>query len=461
MTTTTGSAGAVSTEVPSVTEALTEAIRGYRYSELPADVLFLAKQCVLDWAGVALAGSREPLTRILLDEALEQGGQAQATVVGRHERLAAQQAALVNGAASHALDFDDVQLTMHGHPSVPVVPALLALAEQRGASGRDFLTAFVAGVEMECRLGMLVEPGHYDAGWHATGTLGAFGAAAACAHLLGLDGQTWRQALGIAGTQAAGLKSMFGTMCKPFHAGRAAQNGLLAATLAARGFTSNPDVLDCAQGFTATQTSTPNPERALTNLGKTFAIRDVLFKYHAACYGTHATIEGLLRLRERHRLSGDDVRAVRLRISPTQLGVCNIAEPRTALEGKFSLRFTAALALAGADTGERGFTDTIVRDPALTALRDRVTVETGDLRSVAETDVTVVLTDGRELIERMDVGVPERDLDRQWRRLADKFRGLAAPVLGEARADLLRTAIEKLEEAETMADVARLCAAPA
>ena len=461
MTTTTGSAGSVSTEAPSVTQALTETLSAYRFADVPADVVYLAKQCILDWAGVALAGSHEPLTRILLDEAIEQGGHPQATVVGHRGRLATQQAALVNGAASHALDFDDVQLTMHGHPSVPVLPALLALAEQRGASGRGFLTAFVAGVEMECRLGMLMEPGHYDAGWHATGTLGAFGAAAACAHLLGLDAETWRQALGIAGTQAAGLKSMFGTMCKPFHAGRAAQNGLLAATLAARGFTSNPDVLDCAQGFTATQTTTPNPERALRKLGESFAIRDVLFKYHAACYGTHATIEGLLRLRERYGFNADGVRGVRLRIAPAQLKVCNIAEPRTALEGKFSLRFTAALALAGADTGESGFTDAIVRDPALTALRDRVTVETGDLRSVAETDVAVALTDGREFVERVDVGVPERDLERQWRRLAAKFRGLATPVVGEARAEALLAAVERLDETETMADVARLCAAPA
>jgi 2-methylcitrate dehydratase PrpD len=459
----TGAAPAAAVETPPITRRLAETVRAYRFADLPPDVVFLAKQCLLDWAGVALAGAREPLTRILVDDLIEQGGNPQATVVGHRNRLATQQAALVNGAASHALDFDDVQLTMHGHPSVPVAPALLALAEHRGATGREFITAFVAGVETECRMGMLMEPGHYDAGWHATGTLGTFGAAAACAHLLRLDTEAWQQAFGIAGTQAAGLKSMFGTMCKPFHAGHAAQSGLLAAALAARGFTSNPEVLDpgLPGSFAATETTTPNLERALDRLGESFAIRDVLFKYHAACYGTHPTIEGLLRLRERHGFRAGDVRAVRLRISPKQLFVCNIAEPRTALEGKFSLRFTAALALAGADTGERGFSDAIVSDPSLTALRDRVTVETGDPRSVAETDVFVSLTDGRELAESMNLSIPETDLDRQWRRLVVKFRGLAAPVLDDARAEALLTAIEHLDEAETMADVARLYAAPA
>ncbi len=443
-----------------ITGPLTDAVSAIRFDSLPPDVVFLARQCLLDWLGVTLGGANEPLTRILRDEALEQGGRPMATLIGTGEKVATLQAALVNGAASHALDFDDVHLVMSGHPSVPVIPAVLALGEERGASGRDFIAAFVAGFEMECRVGALVMPGHYQAGWHATGTLGTFGSAAACAHLMGLDGVQWRHALGIAAAQAAGLKSMFGTMCKPFHAGKAAANGLLAASLAARGFTSNTEVLETPQGFAATQTTTPSPERALRGLGNEFAIRGALFKYHAACYGTHETIEGILRLREEHSLDPDHVEAIELLVPPGHLAMCNIQEPGTALEGKFSLRFTAALALAGRGASEAAFTDQAVRDPSLTAIRDRVTVQPraadAGVAIGGGTGVTIRLRDGRELHERVNLDVPASDLERQWQRLVEKFRSLAGPVIGPARTAALLAAVEDLENTRSMAAIAAL-----
>src|SRR5208283_3122995 len=170
------------------------------------------------------------------------------SVIGHSIRVPALSAALVNSAAAHALDYDDVNMAMPGHPSVAILPGLLALAELHHSSGREVVAAFVAGYETACHIGMVLSPGHYNLGFHSTGTVGALGAAAACARLLGLDAETTATALGIAGTQAAGLKSQFGTMCKPFHAGKAAQNGLLAARLAARGFTSRTDIVECVQG---------------------------------------------------------------------------------------------------------------------------------------------------------------------------------------------------------------------
>jgi 2-methylcitrate dehydratase PrpD len=440
----------------SVTASLAAACRARGFGALPADVVFLAKQCLLDWFGVALAGSQEPLSVILRDEALAEGGNPQATLVGSGVRVSTRQAALVNGAASHALDFDDVQMTMSGHPTVPVAPAVLALAEARGASGAEVLAAFVAGFEMESRVGALVMPGHYAAGWHATGTLGAFGAAAGCAHLMGLSQDQWQTAMGIAGTQAAGLKSMFGTMCKPLHAGKAAENGLLAATLAARGFSSNPDVLDVAQGFTATQTATPHPERALAVEDDDFAIRRVLFKYHAACYGTHPTIEGILRLKERHGLVPENVEQIRLGVPIGNLSMCNIQEPVTALEGKFSLRFTAALALVTDDTSDHAFTDEAMHDQRLLAVRDRVMV-TG--REGGGTEVALRLRDGSELVESVNLDTPAADLDIQWQRLAAKFSALASPVIGESGAARLLELISKLESLESVAALFE-CAAP-
>ena len=433
-----------STSFP-VTALLAEHCRSIRYETLPAEATFAARQCLLDWLGVTLTGANEPLAVMLREDALADGGAAQATLLGTGERVTAKQAALVNGAASHALDFDDVHLAMSGHPSVPVWPALLALAEARGGSGRDVLAAFVAGFEMECRIGHYVMPAHYSIGFHSTGTLGTFGAAAACAHLLGLDQDGWQRTLGIAAAQAAGLKSMFGTMCKPLHAGKAAQNGLFAALMAERGFTSNPAALETAQGLAATQTTTVNAERALAGLGERYAVRDTLFKYHAACYGTHETIEGVMRLASEHALAPEDVAAIELTVPQGHLAMCNIEEPTTGLEGKFSLRFTAALALADGETNDQAFTDERVARPHLVDLRKRVSVRPAPGDWSRGTNVEIRTTDGRTLAEQVNLNIPTADLELQWQRLETKFRSLAAPVVGTAAANELVGRIAALE----------------
>ena len=233
----------------SLTRVLAGKAAALDYDDLPPPARELVRQCVLDYLGVALAGAIDGLVRLLLDEMSEAGGAPQASVIGHEAWLPALSAALVNGVAAHALDYDDVNMAMPGHPSVAILPALLALAELRRSSGREVATAFVAGYETACRIGAALQPGHYNLGFHSTGTIGSFEAAAACARLLGLDAETTAIALGIAGTQAAGLKSQFGTMCKPFHAGKAAQCGLLAARLASRGFSSRTDIVECVQGF--------------------------------------------------------------------------------------------------------------------------------------------------------------------------------------------------------------------
>jgi 2-methylcitrate dehydratase PrpD len=371
-----------------------------------------------------------------------------------------QNAALVNGTASHILDFDDLHLPAHtpagaiGHPSAPVFPALLALAEARGISGRAFIAAFVASIETECRVGTLIAPGHYAAGWHSTATIGTFGAAAACAHMLHLDLAQWLNTLGIAGMQAAGLKSMFGTMCKSFQVGKAAFNGLLAANLAAQGFTSNPTVLECSQGFGRTQTTTYNPEGTLQ---KTFHILNVRFKRYASWGGTHPNIEGILRLKERYHLAPEQVKTIIVRVAPSRNLVCNIYAPETVLEGKFSLRFTAALALIRSDLSNLAFTEANIHDPALIAIRDRITVELVQDLEETSSEVLLTLTDGRELCEFVEEEGPKADKGQEWKRLENKFLGLTIPVLGKERADLLIQAIERLEDTTTVAEIAALC----
>ena len=430
-----------------LTRALAERARGLRFEDIPDTVRIWARQCVLDYTGCAIAGASDDLVGILLAEMQEQGGAPVAGVLGRADRLPVLSAALVNGAASHALDYDDVNLAMPGHPSVAILPALLALAEERGSSGADVLTAFVAGYELQCRVGRVIAPGHYDGmGFHATATVGSFGAAAACAHLLGLETERFAVALGIAGTQAAGLKSMFGTMCKPLHAGKAAYHGLLAARLAARGFTSRADVLECAQGFCATHSPDYHPERAADTPPGGWWILSNLFKYHASCYMTHAAIESARALRERHEIVPEQVERIELQIEEASDRICNIPAPRTGLEAKFSLRLTTAMGLAGVDTSRlSSFSEAVAADPVLIALRDKVALDfRSGIRSTF-TEATVTLRDGSVVSAQHDSGVPAEDVAQQGRRLEAKFASLVDPVLGTERTARLTADIGRLD----------------
>ena len=432
-----------------------------RWDDLPAPVRQVAAQAVLDLVGCALAGADEPVAAHLGAELADAGGAAQAGAIGQSGRFPVTAAALLNGAAGHALDFDDVNMAMPGHPTVAILPALLALGEARKASGAEVLTALVAGTELACRVGRALAPGHYDGlGFHATATIGCLGAAAASARLLGLDARTTAVAIGIAATQAAGLKSQFGTDCKPLHAGAAARTGVLAARLAARGLTARTDAIECAQGFAATHGPDFHPALAWEAPPDGFYILANLFKYHAACYLTHAPIEAVRGLREAHRLTPADVAEIRLTLSEACDRVCNIAEPATGLEAKFSLRQTAAMALAGVETGALGsYSAAVATDPDLVALRQRVVF---DFRpGLAHTDAVAALrlADGRVLTARHDSGVPARDLAAQGARLAAKFQVLAAPVLGAARAETLRRRILELAQETDIAAVMELAMA--
>lgn len=440
-----------------LTQTLAAQAAAYRYDSLPDEAAVMAKQCLLDFLGVTFAGANEPLTRILHEEALAEGGNPQASLIGLPGKVTATQAALINGSASHALDYDDVQLFLMGHPTVPVAPVVFALAEQYGKSGREVIEAFVAGYETECRIGAGVSPGHYASGWHATATLGCFGAAAGAANLLKLDADTTAMALGIAGTQASGFKSMFGTMCKPFHAGHAAMSGLIAARLAARGFTSRPDVLEVEQGFAETQTKGLKPEAALEAPWGGSHIRNTLFKYHAACYLTHSSLEAAHGLRRQHDIAADKIKAVRMLVDKGHLRVCNIPSPVTGLETKFSLRACAAFALTGLDTaGIDTFSDENANRPDVVALRDRVTVEVHNKPDPQESEVIIDMTDGRSFSMTANVGLPARDLDAQWGKLTNKFHIIAEPVVGKKRAHEIADAIQNLDTLKNFADLGPL-----
>jgi 2-methylcitrate dehydratase PrpD len=443
-----------------LTRALAARASALGYQDLPAPAHEVARQCILDYLGVALAGAGDPLVRILLDELAEAGGSPQACVIGHQTRLPALSAALVNGAAAHALDYDDVHMAMPGHPSVAILPGLLALAELEGSSGREVMTAFAAGYETACRIGAALQPGHYNLGFHSTGTIGCFGAAAACARLLGLNAEATAAALGIAGTQAAGLKSQFGTMCKPFHAAKAAQNGLLAARLAARGFSSRTDIVECVQGFAPTHGPDFAPEAALATPEGGFHLLANLFKYHAACYFTHAPIECAGRLREQHSLTPERITRITLRLDSSCDRVCNIAVPVDGLQSKFSLRQTVAMALVGVDTASlRAYSVERAHDPVLIGLRERVSFDWQDSWPQTLSELDLDLVDGRRLTARHDAGIPAADLVEQGSRLAAKFDALVEPVLGASRTREMRQMVAGLDDLGDWGDLVRLAAA--
>ena len=391
-----------------------------RYEDLPAEVVQVAGQCILDWFGCALAGSAEPLAAILREEFGHRTGKCR--VIGADLRLDARTAALLNGASGHALDYDDSSHAVGCHATAPVLPAALAQAEEMGANGKSLIAAFVAGVEVEGRVHQAMGSDHYGIGWHATATYGTFGATAAVAHLLGLDEEAFGRALGLAASHASGVKANFGTMTKPYHAGFAAEKGVNCARLAQRGYTANPEALAGNQGFIHAA-SNGKPAREGANDG--WLIRDTLFKYHAACHLTHASIENVLKLGS--RLDPAELSALTLSVHPALLDVCGIEEPKTGLEGKFSLRGTAALALAGKDTADPGtFVDPVVSSAEVQALIAKVSVETDRaLGSMASRAVWVDAAQKRHESE-WDVSLPAKDLDEQGKKLARKFQRLCS-----------------------------------
>ena len=433
---------------PGLTRELADWVAGHA-APTPSARLW-ARHALLDWAAVTVAGSREPLAGMLTAEFSAETGPC--TIVAAGRRASLHDAALVNGAAGHALDYDDVNFLMHGHPTVPVAPVVLALGEVLGKSGRAVIDAFIAGYEVECRIGEMVGFGHYDKGFHATGTIGTFGAAAAAAHLQGLDAGQTANALGIAATQAAGLKSMFGTMTKPFHAGKAAMNGLVAARLAARGFTTSASGIEGAQGFAMTQAPGFQTSALRPDPSAPFAVESNLFKYHAACYMTHSAIEAIGSLRDTHGIGLGDLAAMTVYGREAVLQVCNIAAPRTGLEVKFSIRHLAALALDGADTADLGlYTDATAIGPKLSAAREKISFQPKELSSRSAATVRLETRDGRVLIAEADVGVAAADTDAQWRKLTAKARAIATPAIGAERVEAMIGLVEALDDAETIA----------
>lgn len=449
-----------SPDVPAdVTRTLAAYVVRARPEDLPAPVRREACRTLLNWVGCAVGGSQHQTVEIAVRALRPFSGAPQASLLGRSERMDILHASLMNGISSHVLDFDDTHLKTVIHPAGPVASVILALAETRPVSGRDFLHALVLGAEVECRIGNAVYPAHYDRGWHITGTTGVFGAAAAAGRVLGLSEQQMRWAFGLAATQPVGLREMFGTMTKSFHPGRAAQNGLTAAVLAKEGFTSSEAGLEGRTGWGHVLSTTCDYAQMTRGLGEHYEIAQNTYKPFACGVVLHPIIDACLQLRAAHQLTPDAIDRIDLAVHPLVLELTGRRSPQTGLEGKFSVYFAAAVAMAAGAAGVRQFTDEWVRQPALVALRDRVTATVDSSIGEAQARAVVTLRDGRRLEKFIEHAVGSVEQPMGDADLDAKVRDLCEGVLPAARIrrliDLCRN-IEREAQARVIAEVARV-----
>jgi 2-methylcitrate dehydratase PrpD len=387
-------------------------------------------------------------------------GAPQASVIGRHDRVDALNAALFNGISSHVLDFDDTHMATLVHPSGPVLSALLALAEYHPIDGNTFVEAIVFGIEVECRIALGVCPAHYDIGWHVTGTVGGFGAAAAVGRALKLNTKQMAWALGIAATQAAGLREVFGTMCKSLHPGRAAQSGLSAALMAQAGFTSSLRAIEAPRGFAHVLSTEQHFEKMTEGLGTVWHTLENSFKPYACGLVIHPIIDGCLTLRQQHQFSSDDVKQIDLKVHPLVLELTGKSAPTTGLEGKFSVQHSAAIVTHEGKSQARQYSDAAVQDPAVTKLRSKVRVAIEPDLRVDEAKVTMTLHDDRVLHHHVvhALGSIERPMNDE--QVDAKFMDLASTVMTPEQATQALAACRAVGQAKEAGTVGRALSTP-
>jgi len=433
------------------TKKLVDFIIKTRYEDLPAEATNIAKQCFLDCIGVSLAGCVQPIGKIMESYLKDVGGTPRSSIIGLGIKTSPTNAAFTNGTIGHALDYDDMNFPAIGHPTVTVLPAVLALGEYTGATGRDVLLAFILGFEAFSKVGNATSPSHWYKGFHSTATIGTYGAVAAASKLLKLDQEQTINAFGIAGSQAAGLKQNFGTMTKPFHAGHAAEGGVKAALLAKKGFTAAQDVLEGQFGFAKLMTDGYD-FGVLDKLGDQWDIVDPapFFKPYPSCGGTHAAMNAMLSLIKEYDLKPDEVERVDAGMNPGGVKELIYTEPKNALQAKFSMQFCLAIMLLERKGGLAQFTDAKARDLKTIELMKRINLYVDQeltkslpLGWVDKTaTVKVRMKDGREYKRTADIEHPTRD------ELKSKYEECASLVLPEnklRRSIDVITNLEKLE----------------
>ena len=442
---------------PDVTRILARYVVNAKYEDLPASVRKEATRTLLNWTGCAIGGSRHETLDIALSALAPFAGAGQATVLGRHEKLDVLHASLMNGISSHIFDYDDTHLRTIIHPAGPVASAILALAEYRPVTGRDFLHALVLGTEVECRIGNSVWPNHYDVGWHITGTAGVFGSAAAVGKLLGLNEQQMTWALSLAAAQPVGLREMFGSMTKSFHPGRAAQNGFTAALLASKNYTSSDHGIEAKSGWANVVSTKHDYNEIIGKLGQSYEISLNTYKPFACGIVIHPALDACIQLRNQNKLQAEQIDKIELRVHPLVLELTGKKTPQTGLEGKFSVYYAAAVAIIEGAAGERQFSDKLVKDPRVMALRDRVIANVDPAIAAEQVRVVITNKDGSRLEKYIDNAIGSVKNPMTDAALEAKFADLADGVLPKAQARKVMDlcwGVEKLTSAGEIAKTA-------
>jgi 2-methylcitrate dehydratase PrpD len=429
------------------------------FDSLGSELIEKGKEHVLDTLGVLVAASADSLMGILDGFLTDLGPGNQATILGAGRRTSVVNAALVNGILAHGLDYDDSSWRLIGHPSAAVLPAVLAIGEHQKKSGRDLLCAYLLGTEVSCKLGQAAEPELYEAGWHATGVVGVLGATAASAYLLRLTEAQLSMALGIGASLACGLRQNFGSLTKPFHAGAAAQHGVMAALLAKNGFTSNPDSLEGKSGFFHNFTAGKKSVQPI-RFGSPFDILTPGFfiKPYPSCAATHTAIEAALDLVHRYKIQPENVRKVQVGSGPVGPIMLVHRQPNTGFEGKFSMPFVVAMAIKDGKVGLESFTDENANHSLVRQLINKTEFYVDPKfakRTIDEApaNVTITTTDGQKLAEAIEdpLGSPTRPLSGE--ALKSKFRDCLKRRVTSGNID---RAIELLAALEELPDVSKL-----
>ena len=422
--------------------------------DIPSDVMHLAKRCLMNYSGVALFATLDPAIDILLDLLRAEGCSLAATVIGSGFRTSAQNAALANGFLGHLEDYDDTHTTVI-HPSAPILPVALALSEQRTVSGRDLLGAFAVGVEVACRIGLVIVAHFRDgaAHWHITNTCGVLGAAAAAGRLLRLTQEQMIYAFAIAGTQACGVREVFGSMCKPFHAGKAAQNGVVAALLAQRGFTGTDGIFEGARGLVGVMAKGHDINEATKDLGARWELRQNGLKPYACGQANHGFIDAALALRKQPGVTPQTIKHIQGSVEQFAPALVRRRHPRSGLESKFCYYHSVAAALTDGQALPAQFTDERASDPAIESLRNRIDFDEDPSLPRRAVRVTLELNDGRTYTERVDhpTGTPGNPMSDTM--VQEKFNGLASKVLGAEKAEKAQRALWGVDK---LSDVSEL-----
>src|SRR5579872_1810912 len=435
------------------TQTLASYIVTSRIESVPEDVRHEARRAIVNYVGCALGGSVDTAVDRAVQALGPYSGKPTASILGRSERMDPLHASLMNGISSHVYDYDDTTPKNYIHPTSPVASALFAYASANPVSGRDFMEAFILGFEAESRIGNAVYPAHYDVGWHITGTAGVFGAAAAIGKLLSLQGHEMIWAIGVAATQAAGLREMFGSMAKALHPGRAAQNGYAAALLAQAGFTAGEHGLEGPRGFAAGQAAQYDLSKITARLGEDFDLRVNTYKPFPCGIVNHPTIDGCIQIHDEHKPAPATIAAVRLRVAPLVMDLCNQQGITKGLQGKFSVYHGAAIGLVRGKAGIREYTDEAVNDPQIKRVRELVTAVGDPSITEDQARIEVDLTSREKLTRFVEKSLGNIHRPMSDKQLEAKFRDQAVAALPTAQVE---KAIELCWKIDRLADVAEL-----